>query len=106
MTIGNCLHLRTLGLLTHSSPTELSDPMSEVSRSWSALYLLWYAYLSTLVVRCKYYHAWLMSEAICNNCGMGFNGYDTNGAPKWDKMSNIDVFGFEVSPRRTRNSRD
>ncbi|XP_047529650.1 lysophospholipid acyltransferase 6 isoform X1 [Vanessa atalanta] len=76
---------------------ELKDPTSEVSRSWSALYLLWYAYLSTLVVRCKYYHAWLLSEAICNNSGMGFNGYDNNGSPKWDKMSNIDVFGFEFA---------
>ncbi|XP_072931997.1 lysophospholipid acyltransferase 6 isoform X2 [Epargyreus clarus] len=76
---------------------ELSDPSSEVSRSWSAVYLLWYAYLSTLVVRCKYYHAWLLSEAICNNSGMGFNGYDNDGTPKWDKMSNIDVFGFEFA---------
>ncbi|XP_037293911.1 lysophospholipid acyltransferase 2 [Manduca sexta] len=76
---------------------ELVDPTSEVSRSWSAVYLLWYAYLSTLVVRCKYYHAWLLSEAICNNSGMGFNGYDVDGTPKWDKMSNIDVFGFELA---------
>ncbi|XP_028027027.1 lysophospholipid acyltransferase 1 isoform X1 [Bombyx mandarina] len=76
---------------------ELTDPTSEVSQSWSALYLLWYAYLSTLVVRCKYYHAWLLSEAICNNCGMGFNGFSTDGTPKWDKMSNIDVFGFEFA---------
>lgn len=76
---------------------ELSDPTSEVSRTWSALYLLWYAHLCVLVVRCKYYHAWLLSEAICNNCGMGFNGYDKDGQPKWDKMSNIDVFGFEVT---------
>nr|ATJ44616.1 acetyltransferase 23 [Helicoverpa armigera] len=76
---------------------ELTDPTSEVSRSWSALYLLWYAYLSTLVVRCKYYHAWLLSEAICNNCGMGFNGYNNDGSPKWDKMSNIDIFGFEFA---------
>ncbi|XP_038211863.1 lysophospholipid acyltransferase 2 isoform X2 [Zerene cesonia] len=74
----------------------LVDPTSE-ERSWSALYLLWYAYLSTLVVRCKYYHAWLLSEAICNNSGMGFNGYDNDGTPKWDKMSNIDVFGFEFA---------
>ncbi|KAJ0177214.1 hypothetical protein K1T71_007223 [Dendrolimus kikuchii] len=76
---------------------ELTDPTSEVSKTWSAIYLLWYAYLSTLVVRCKYYHAWLLSEAICNNCGMGFNGYDEDGSPKWDKMSNIDVWGFELS---------
>ncbi|KAJ2946043.1 hypothetical protein O0L34_g4962 [Tuta absoluta] len=77
--------------------SELTDPQSEVSRTWSALGLLWYAYLATLVVRCKYYHAWLLSEAICNNSGMGFNGYDTDGQPKWDKMSNIDVFDFEFA---------
>ncbi|KAI5651862.1 MBOAT, membrane-bound o-acyltransferase family domain-containing protein [Phthorimaea operculella] len=76
---------------------ELTDPQSEVSRTWSAIGLLWYAYLATLVVRCKYYHAWLLSEAICNNSGMGFNGYDTQGQPKWDKMSNIDVFDFEFA---------
>lgn len=76
---------------------ELNDPTSEVSRSWSALYLLWYAHLCILVVRCKYYHAWLLSEAICNNSGMGFNGYDTRGQPKWDKMTNIDVFEFEFA---------
>ncbi|CAH0750856.1 unnamed protein product [Diatraea saccharalis] len=76
---------------------ELNDPTSEVSRSWSALYLLWYAHLCVLVVRCKYYHAWLLSEAICNNSGMGFNGYDTDGKPKWDKMTNIDVIGFEFA---------
>nr|AIN34715.1 fatty alcohol acetyltransferase [Agrotis segetum] len=76
---------------------ELTDPASEVSRTWSALYLLWYAYLATLVVRCKYYHAWLLSEAICNNCGMGFNGYNNDGTAKWDKLSNIDIFGFEFA---------
>ncbi|KAL4712267.1 hypothetical protein ACJJTC_004029 [Scirpophaga incertulas] len=76
---------------------ELNDPTSEVSQSWSALYLLWYAHLCILVVRCKYYHAWLLSEAICNNSGMGFNGYDSEGKPKWDKMSNIDVIGFELA---------
>ncbi|XP_073945318.1 lysophospholipid acyltransferase 6 [Choristoneura fumiferana] len=89
LTLGKKYPLSVLGGLV--------DPASEVSRSWSAFYLLWYAYLSTLVVRCKYYHAWLLSEAICNNCGMGFNGYDNNGTPKWDKMSNIDVFGFEFA---------
>lgn len=76
---------------------DLIDPTSDVSRTWSSLYLLWYAYLATLVVRCKYYHAWLMSEAICNNSGLGFNGYDKDGSPKWDKVSNVDVFAFEVS---------
>ncbi|XP_053607608.1 lysophospholipid acyltransferase 6 isoform X2 [Plodia interpunctella] len=76
---------------------ELMDPLSEVSRTWSALYLLWYTNLSVMLFRCKYYHAWLLSEAICNNSGMGFNGYDHLGEPKWDKVSNIDVIGFEFA---------
>ncbi|XP_013199818.2 lysophospholipid acyltransferase 6 [Amyelois transitella] len=76
---------------------ELMDPTSEVSRTWSALYLLWYTNLSVMLFRCKYYHAWLLSEAICNNSGMGFNGYDNHGVPKWDKVSNIDVIGFEFA---------
>ncbi|GBP41981.1 Lysophospholipid acyltransferase 1 [Eumeta japonica] len=84
---------------------ELTDPTSDVSRSWSGVYLLWYAYLATLVVRCKYYHAWLLSEAICNNSGMGFNGYDKDGKPKWDKMSNVDVFGFEVKDVKALSTR-
>lgn len=75
----------------------LVDPTSEISRTWSSLYLLWYAYVSTLVVRCKYYHAWLLAEAVCNNSGLGYNGVDGSGVAKWDRVSNIDILGFEFS---------
>lgn len=56
----------------------------------------WYIMNSTMFVRFKYYHAWLMGDAICNNSGLGFNGYDTNGRAKWNMCSNIDILGFEV----------
>lgn len=54
--------------------------------------------MSTTVVRFKYYHAWLLADAICNNSGLGFNGYDAkDGSAKWDMISNIDIRKFEVS---------
>jgi hypothetical protein len=51
--------------------------------------------MATTAVRFKYYFAWLMADAICNNSGLGFNGYEKDGTPKWDMISNIHVFAFE-----------
>lgn len=53
--------------------------------------------MATTVVRLKYYHAWLFADAICNNSGIGFNGYDERGKSKWDLISNINVINFEVT---------
>ena len=36
-----------------------------------------------------------MADAICNNSGLGFNGYEKDGTAKWDLISNIHVFSFE-----------
>lgn len=58
----------------------------------------WFISMSTTVVRFKYYHAWLMADAICNNSGLGFNGYDEAGQEKWNLVTNINVISFEVSP--------
>lgn len=49
-----------------------------------------------MLVRFKYYHAWIMADAICNNSGLGFNGFDENQQSRWDKVSNVDAFKFEV----------
>lgn len=49
-----------------------------------------------MVVRFKYYHAWIFAEAICNNSGLGFDGYTENGEPRWDKFANVNVINFEV----------
>lgn len=51
---------------------------------------------STTIARTKYYHAWLLSDAICNASGLGFNGYDKDHQPKWDLISNVDIIKFEV----------
>lgn len=56
--------------------------------------------MATTTIRFKYYHAWLLADAICNNSGLGFNGYEKDGNPKWDLISNINVISFEVSKRQ------
>uniref|UniRef100_A0AAG5D8X8 Uncharacterized protein n=1 Tax=Anopheles atroparvus TaxID=41427 RepID=A0AAG5D8X8_ANOAO len=59
-------------------------------------YSLWYMMMATTAVRFKYYFAWLMADAICNNSGLGFNGYERDGVtPRWDMLSNIQVLEFE-----------
>lgn len=63
----------------------------------SVSYKLWYAMIATTCIRFKYYHAWLLADAICNNSGLGFAGYDKEGNPKWDLLTNINVLSFEVS---------
>ncbi|KAH8253943.1 hypothetical protein KR032_007830 [Drosophila birchii] len=62
----------------------------------SMVYKYWYAMMATTCIRFKYYHAWLLADAICNNSGLGFTGYDKDGNPKWDLISNINVLSFEV----------
>ena len=44
-----------------------------------------------------YYHAWILSEAVCNASGLGFSGYDAKGNAKWDIATNVDILGFEVN---------
>ncbi|KFB36538.1 AGAP007567-PA-like protein [Anopheles sinensis] len=60
-------------------------------------YSLWYMMMATTAVRFKYYFAWLLADAICNNSGLGFNGYDERDGvtPRWDMLSNIQVLEFE-----------
>uniref|UniRef100_A0A673MK97 Membrane bound O-acyltransferase domain containing 2b n=1 Tax=Sinocyclocheilus rhinocerous TaxID=307959 RepID=A0A673MK97_9TELE len=43
-----------------------------------------YLYLSMLTTRPKYYFVWTLADAINNAAGFGFNGYDSNGLPRWD----------------------
>lgn len=62
----------------------------------SALSKFWFMIMATTIIRFKYYHAWLLADAICNNSGLGFNGYDKDGQSKWDLISNINVISFEL----------
>nr|CAI5866034.1 unnamed protein product [Callosobruchus analis] len=63
----------------------------------SLSYKFWYLTVSTTLVRFKYYFAWTLADAICNNCGIGFNGYNEDGSPNWDGISNVDILQFELA---------
>ena len=65
--------------------------------STTVFYKIWYLIISTTLVRFKYYHAWIFADAICNNSGLGFSGYNEKGEAVWDATSNVDIFDFEVS---------
>jgi hypothetical protein len=65
----------------------------------NVIYTFWYVMMCTTAVRFKYYFAWLLADAIVNNAGLGFNGFDIDGTPKWDLFTNIYVIPFEVSKK-------
>ena len=48
-----------------------------------------------LMICRRYYFAFLLSEAINNAGGLGFNGLDAKGQPKWDLLTNITPFRLE-----------
>ncbi|XP_012709562.2 lysophospholipid acyltransferase 2b [Fundulus heteroclitus] len=56
-----------------------------------------YLYLSMLTTRPKYYFVWTLADAINNAAGFGFNGYDSNGAPRWDLISNLRILNIEFA---------
>uniref|UniRef100_A0A8D8PMQ1 Lysophospholipid acyltransferase 1 n=1 Tax=Cacopsylla melanoneura TaxID=428564 RepID=A0A8D8PMQ1_9HEMI len=71
----------------------------------SLAWKIFYIYVTTLITRLKYYHAWLVADAICNNSGLGFNGLTETGEQKWDLISNVDIISFEMATN-FRNSID
>lgn len=73
----------------------LKDP--EYISNTAIPYNLWYNMMATTIIRFKYYHAWLLADAINNNAGLGFAGYDKEGNPKWDLITNINVLSFEFA---------
>lgn len=38
-----------------------------------------------------------IADAINNAAGFGFNGYDSDGLPRWDLISNLRIMNIEVS---------
>lgn len=70
-----------------------SDFLLDTSLSYKICFLM----IATMILRFKYYYAWLFADAICNNSGMGYNGIDVDGNQRWDLVSNVDIIGFELS---------
>ncbi|KAJ8981426.1 hypothetical protein NQ317_015628 [Molorchus minor] len=63
----------------------------------SVSYKFWYLTVCTTLVRCKYYFAWTIADAVCNNCGIGLSKYKSDGSEEWNKLSNVDIFRFEFA---------
>lgn len=68
----------------------------EYMDEYSLVHKVLYLYVACVQTRCKYYAAWLISEAGAIANGFGFSGFDESGQPKWDRLSNLDVLGIEA----------
>ena len=78
-------------------------------KGWFSSYELWLlAILPIFLVRCtgllqgvNDFHRVLLSvgEGVCNAAGLGFSGYDEDGAAQWDLAVNIRPLEFEVCVR-------
>uniref|UniRef100_A0A8C4WXG3 Membrane bound O-acyltransferase domain containing 2b n=1 Tax=Eptatretus burgeri TaxID=7764 RepID=A0A8C4WXG3_EPTBU len=58
---------------------------------------LCYLVVSVQAARPKYYFAWSLADAIHNAAGFGFNGYTKSGQPRWDLVSNINIWNIETA---------
>ncbi|XP_013887412.1 membrane-bound O-acyltransferase domain-containing protein 2 [Austrofundulus limnaeus] len=56
-----------------------------------------YLYLAMLALRPKYYFVWTLADAINNAAGFGFNGYNADGSPRWDLISNLRILDIELA---------
>jgi len=54
-----------------------------------------YLLFSTFCMRARYYFAFIFSEAVNNAGGLGFNGFDEKGQPRWNLLTNIKPFELE-----------
>ena len=66
-------------------------------RNVPIFYRTFYQYISGFLVRTKFYTAWMLADAVNNASGLGFNGFDSNGKPKWDLVTNINISNLEVN---------
>jgi len=45
----------------------------------------------------RYYFAFILSEAVNNAAGLGFNGIDKKGIPQWNLLTNIKPLQLETA---------
>uniref|UniRef100_A0A0R3RNW4 PhoLip_ATPase_C domain-containing protein n=1 Tax=Elaeophora elaphi TaxID=1147741 RepID=A0A0R3RNW4_9BILA len=58
---------------------------------------LFVLYIVMAFQRLPYYVAWTLADAIFNLSGFGFRGYDSNGQPQWDLVSNVNPWKVETA---------
>ncbi|PRP78111.1 membrane-bound O-acyltransferase [Planoprotostelium fungivorum] len=68
--------------------------------SWddtSVLYRILFIQLSGIISRCQFYGAWCLSEGSCILSGLGFNGFNQEGYPIFERCKNIDIYRIETA---------
>ncbi|EPX73246.1 membrane bound O-acyltransferase [Schizosaccharomyces octosporus yFS286] len=86
-----------LGFLFGSSLFPLSFLLSSDFASFSLLRKYAHVVLTVFIARMKFYGAWELSDGACILSGIGYNGVDELKRPRWDRVKNIDPFGFEFA---------
>ncbi|CUA70341.1 lysophospholipid acyltransferase [Rhizoctonia solani] len=71
------------------------DPKWAAKPFW---YRLGTTQLFGFFARTKYYGAWSLTEGAAILSGLGFNGFNASGQPRWDKTANIDIKNIEFAP--------
>ncbi|XP_025049281.1 lysophospholipid acyltransferase 5 isoform X2 [Alligator sinensis] len=89
-----CLVIYTLLSPYVSDEYFLSDKFLEQSFWFRCFYMLVWG----KVVLYKYVTCWLVTEGVCILIGLGYNGQDENGKPKWDACANMKVWLYETTP--------
>ncbi|CAB3400852.1 unnamed protein product [Caenorhabditis bovis] len=59
-------------------------------------WFFWWFFSITLI-RCSYYFAWVLADAICNMSGFGFSGYDKEGNAQWKLCTNVIPYQVEMA---------
>ncbi|KAK6167339.1 hypothetical protein SNE40_021393 [Patella caerulea] len=92
LTAGIC------GILMIFVAPHLCPPEGLVSPSWYEMNFvqkMGYLLICLMLAKQKYYFAWKLGEAVNNAAGLGFQGFDKDGKPKWDLVNNVDIWGVE-----------
>jgi lysophospholipid acyltransferase len=58
-------------------------------------YRMFFIQLSAFLTRCKYYCIWYLSEGACILSGFGFNGFDQEKKPTFNRLTNVNVLACE-----------
>ncbi|CAF2769942.1 unnamed protein product [Rotaria sp. Silwood2] len=76
-------------------PLEYNLSQEMINSSWFKRF--YFLVFSVFCVRVKYYFAFILSEAVNNAAGLGFNGFDKNGVPRWDLLTNVKPLQLELA---------
>ncbi|WFD34976.1 hypothetical protein MCUN1_001822 [Malassezia cuniculi] len=75
---------------------QLIDPKHPVS-SAPFLQRVLHMQLSGFAARFPYYGAWSLANAGCIMSGMGYNGLNDDGKPRWNRCANLDIPAIEFA---------